>query len=229
MIKFSTKAIVIALMASIFIAKPTWAALPAASSDEFCRTVQQLLASTDMVSNNTIYEDLEAFRKSKPGAEPLQTYQMLSWDGELPITVSCKVKTADNLRYVYGENAAGAQQYCPYITRQIMEGAEQQLLAAGEDDAASRLQAFVLDRNEPYMTGSSYLSSYAPVYTGDDGRVHIASPGLMVYWDSFWRYIMPDILVGQTYCHLVTADYLMAVARGERDPGASVSFDLPES
>ena len=216
------------LMASYSVAgNPVSATLPEAVSGNFCRQVQKRLAGTTLASRNTVHEDLETFRKSRPVAEPLQIFQHTTIVRGLPLVVSCKVKSADNLQAVYGAQAAGPQAFCSGITRQLVAQAEQQLLTAGEAEAAAKLRQFVIDDDEPYMTGSSYLSDYAPIYRHADGRLHIASPGLHINWESWWRYIMPDQLLGQSYCHLVTVNYLKAVARGDLASDITVSFDLP--
>ena len=50
-------------------AQPT--TLPEPTSAEFCEVVQQILANTEMVSNNTVFEDMPEYRHSKPAPDPL--------------------------------------------------------------------------------------------------------------------------------------------------------------
>jgi hypothetical protein len=194
-------------------------AMPDAESAEFCQTVQQILANTSKVSENTIFTDMPSYRASKPAADPLQTYQVVSYSGTTPIMVSCKVKAADHIRITYGESAAGEQLGCPVVEAMLQEQAALQLDAAGNAEAANTLRGFVLEQNEPYVKGSSYLSDFQLSFVGDDGAVHISSPGLHVDYDSWWSYIMPERFIGQTYCHLATTDYLKALATGAMQPG----------
>ncbi len=59
------------------------------------------------------------YRHSKPSPDPLMTYQVVTYDGQMPIMVSCKIKGAAHIRSAYGEDAAGEQQYCPTVARMV--------------------------------------------------------------------------------------------------------------
>jgi len=193
--------------------------MPEAESAEFCQRAQQILANTSVVSENTIFTDMPAYRSSKPAPEPLQTYQIVSYSGVTPVMVSCKLKAADHLRNIFGEDAAGEQLGCPVIAAILQEQAALELDAEGNAYAAANVRAFVLEQNEPYITGSSYLAEFELSFVGDDGAVHINSPGLQNDYESLWAYVMPERFIGQTYCHLATTDYLEALATGEMEPG----------
>ena len=197
--------------------------LPLPTSDEFCTRVQQILANTEMVSNNTVFSNMPDYRASKPSPDPLNTYQVVTYQGQMPIAVSCKVKGAAHLRSAYGEDAAGDQQYCPVVAGMVKTQAVAELTEAGETEAAGRAQAFVIDENEPYMTGRDYLSDFSLSYVGEDDAVHISSPGLFHDYDSWTTWILPEIVEGQTYCHLATVDYMKALALGSIEPGTVIT------
>ncbi len=195
------------------------AALPRPDSAEFCQVVQQILANTAVVSNNTVFEDMPEYRHSKPSPDPLMTYQVVSYAGQLPIMVSCKVKGAAHIKDAFGDDAAGEQQYCPSVTRRVKAQAIIELQQADQPEAAARVEAFVIEENEPFMTGRDYLSDFELSYIGDDGAIHFNSPGLFHDYDSWTTWILPEIFEGQTYCHIATVDYMKAVATGEVEPG----------
>ena len=193
--------------------------LPEPDSAEFCQVVQQILANTTVVSNNTVFEDMPEYRHSKPAPDPLMTYQVVTYAGQRPIMVSCKIKGAAHIRAAFGQDAAGEQQYCPTVARLIKAEAVAELKQANLPDAAASAEAFVIDENEPFMTGKDYLSDFELSYVGDDDAIHINSPGLFHDYDSWTTWILPEKFEGQTYCHLATVEYMKAVATGEMEPG----------
>ncbi len=73
------------------------------------------------------------------------------------------------------------------------------------------------------MTGRSYLEDFQLSYVGDDGAVHFNSPGLYQDYDAWYTFILPEILQGQSYCHLPTVDYVKALATGELEPGTPIT------
>ena len=44
--------------------------LPAATDPNFCQVVQQIMANTQMESENTVFTDMPEYRHSKPAVEP---------------------------------------------------------------------------------------------------------------------------------------------------------------
>jgi hypothetical protein len=174
-------------------------------------------------ATNTVFTDMPSYRHSKPSPNPLLIYQVVTYAGQRPIMVSCKVKTAAHLRATYGAEAAGAQRSCPDFTRKVQNRAVQELREANDAAAADRAAAFVIDRNEPYTTGSAYLADFQLSYRDADGAVHINSPGLFQDYDSWITAFLPRRVQGQSYCHLATVDYLKALATGEMAPGSVVT------
>lgn len=199
------------------------APLPAADSPAFCVVAQQVLASTKRVGKNTLFTDMPAYRHSKPLVDPLQIYQVVSYAGKLPIMVSCKVKTAAHLRAAFGAGVAGKQLYCPDITRLLRAQAVAELRQANQSAAAVKAAAFVIDANEPYTTGRSYLADFQLSYRSGDGAVHISSPGLYQDYDSWITPFLPEKFQGQSYCHLATVNYLKALATGQIKPGTMMT------
>ena len=198
--------------------------LPPPESSAFCETVQEVLANTDISqfeSQNTVFDNMDDYRASKPSVNPLNTYQVVYYEGSMPIVVSCKVKTADHLIAEYGEDAAGKQRYCPEISRLVVEQAAVEL-EADNPEAAAAARAIVIEPTEPYATGQSYLSDFQSITRTADGGLSIFSPGLQTDWENWMFWIMPDRIRGQTYCHLPTVEYVKAVVTGQLEPGQTI-------
>lgn len=213
------------LLAGSTIALNAYAAgpMPSPASEGFCIAVQQMMASTTMVGENEVFSDMPSYRHSKPSADPHNIYQVVSYRGETPIMVSCKVKGAAHLRSAYGADAAGEQLYCPAVEMRIREQAVAQLRSEGLTDAAAKAEAFVIENNEPYVTGQSYLSDFELSFVGDDGKIHLNSPGLFQDYDSWVTWFLPEKFQGQVYCHLASVDYIKALATGAMQPGAMMT------
>jgi hypothetical protein len=148
---------------------------------------------------------------------------VVTYAGDLPIAVSCKLKTVAHLRAVYGPDAAGIQQNCADITGRAREQAAARLEAAGQPEAAARARALVLDHNEPYVTGRAYLEDFRLSYVDETGSVHLSSPGLFQDYDSWITRFLPWQVRGQHYCHSATPDYIEALATGRTEPGTLIT------
>lgn len=197
--------------------------LPSPTAPTFCVAVQEILASTQVASLNTVFTDMPSYRHSKPFVDPLRIYQVVTYEGQLPIVVSCKVKTAAHLRAAYGQDAAGEQFYCPEITRRAQAQAVEELTGEGSAAAAAAAAAFVVDEIEPYATGQAYLGDFQAAYPGADGAIHLNSPGLYQDYDSWITRFLPVQVRGQSYCHIPTVAYIKALAAGAMEPGTTVT------
>jgi hypothetical protein len=213
-------AVAAALMSAPHAAEP---ALPASTSAQFCIAVQKLTATTELVGENTVFTDMPSYRHSKPAAKPIKIYQVVTYQGQMPLVVSCKMKTSGHLREVYGETLAGQQLFCPDIAVMLQKQAVAELSAEGQPDAATHASQFVIDRNLPFVTGREYLADFQTVYRTGDGAIHISSPGLYQDPESWYTPLLPDFLKGQSYCHLATVESLKAVATGALEPGKVIT------
>ncbi len=199
--------------------------LPAATSAEFCVAMQRRMAGTVLTGNNRVFDDMAEFRHSKPSIRPFEIFQVVSYDGALPIRISCKMKTAAHLRAEYGEKAAGMQRSCPDMTRVLQAQAVETLRSTGRAAAADKAAGFVVDEDEPYVAGRSFLASYALSERAADGRVHLRSIGLYQDYDSWITMLLPKFLQGQSYCHVPTMEYLVALATDAVQPGTIVTTE----
>jgi hypothetical protein len=223
MIKLQSSLILLAttslIAATAAFAQPT--TLPDPTSPEFCVAVQKIVANTDIEGTNEIFNNMPDYRHSKPEPNPLLIFQVVTYDDTGPIVVSCKVKSSDHLLAEYGEDAAGEQLTCPVVTEVVKQQAVAEL--RGNPEAQAVAESFVIDATEPYLTGQAYLSDFQPSYTAEDGTIHFASPGLQSDYEGLMSWVMPDRFIGQTYCHLPTANYMKRIAKGEVEPGATLT------
>ncbi|MDH3977901.1 MAG: hypothetical protein OEU86_05245 [Gammaproteobacteria bacterium] len=202
---------------------------PEPTDPNFCQVVQKYISNTDKESYNKVMRTMEDYRASKPMVRPLQSYQIMSYSGQTPIMVSCKVKGSAHLRGQYGEDAAGEQQFCPSVTRELQAQAIRELRAEGNSQAADAAAALILDDTEPFITGQEYLTEFELSYVGEDGATHLRSNGLFHDYDSWTSWILPERVEGQVYCHIPTAAYMKALARGEMEPGAALMVTTEEA
>ena len=194
-------------------------ALPPSDSADFCVAVQQRLATTILMGANTLFSDMASFRHSKPLIQPFTIYQVVTYAEQRPIMTSCKMKSAAHLRAAYGPQAAGAQRFCPDIARLVRAQAVAALRQANISAAAERAANFVIEENAPYLAGRSYLADFQLSYRSSNGLIHLNSPGLFQAYDSWITPLLPKIFQGQSYCHLATVEYVMALATGVMQPG----------
>ncbi len=192
--------------------------LPDTTTDTFCTAVQEILAGTTVPSEPTVYPDMASFRHSKPTPRPLTTSQVVTLDAQgRPKMVSCKVKSADHIRSEYGADAAGPQRDCREITVMVHARVVARL-EADEPELAATVRGYVIEPDEPQPTGAMYLSPFPLAFADGDGNLHINTQSLQVNWDDWHYWIMPNVLRGQTYCHIITPEYLEALGRGQAQP-----------
>ncbi|MFZ9993518.1 MAG: hypothetical protein ACO3OV_02315 [Steroidobacteraceae bacterium] len=186
------------------------------SHPQFCAEVQQLLVPTELAITNVIEPDYDAFKLSKPQADPLITHQFLNPNGKWGLTqISCKTKSADHLRAIHGPTVTPAlrdprraDRSCRDVHRAMALAIWRQ--ASPEERAAaphppSRL---MLDADLAYMTWASCVPAPAEAYLGADRRLHLRAVTLFAGWDD-WRWkIMPEIFRGNHYCHLIAPESL---------------------
>jgi len=193
--------------------------LPRVTDPGFCQALLEFLNRSEIQSENVVYDNVQGYIESKTSIRPLTSHQYTTVRDGMPVAISCKVKGSKYLNVEYGEGTAGEQRFCPAATAVIVNTVAASLEAAGEAEAAARARAFVLDNNEPVFAGPNYLAAFELSYTADDGRVHLASPGLFHDYDHWSRPILPDDFIGPVYCHLPSHEYVTSLATGAEEPG----------
>ena len=198
-------------------------AWPMATNADFCVMMQRQMAGTALTGANTVFTDMASFRHSKPSIRPFNIYQVVTYAGTMPIRVSCKMKTAAHLRAVYGAGAAGRQRGCPDMARLLQAQAVERLREDNRPVSANSLANFIVDDTAASTTGRAFLAEYRLSYRSADNRVHLTAPGLFQDYDSWITPWLPKIVQGQSYCHVPTTEYLIALASGALLPGTLVS------
>lgn len=191
--------------------------VPPHTDTEFCARAQQLIAGTTRVPRNVVHTDFEAFKESKAAIRPLETHQFVLADepSGLPLRISCKMKTPDQLNIEYGAGAAAAApKSCADIQRRTVASVYASLAPAERSRALPR-ERIVLDADEVTWMGTSWLRPYRFVYEGEGGRLHLAAKSLHIDWTNRAFAWAPDSVRGVYYCHLIAPEYLRSIVLRE--------------
>lgn len=194
------------------------------TTPEFCSEVQRRLAGTSRPVRNALHSSYAAFKKSKPKIAPLEAQQYVQYEdaeGKLPMRISCKTKTADNINAIYGAgSASGAPVSCRDINRSTILGVWAAMPAEERQRAAWMPSRVMLDGDQVSFMGNLYIAPYAFLYLGRDGMPHVLARALHVDWDNWvWKWA-PDRVRGTYYCHLIAPEYAHRLMRGEVRPAA---------
>lgn len=199
--------------------------VPETTTDDFCTYVQMILAGTTVPSELTVYPDMASFRQSKPTPRPLTNSQFVTLDdrGE-PKMISCKVKSADHIRTEYGADAAGEQRECRDITLMVRDNVANRIEPRDRILAAA-IRNYAIEPDRIYQTGRAYLAPFPLTFQNWDGNYHINTQSLRVDWTDWRWFIMPNVLRGQIYCHIIAPEHLEALAWGRVAPEDPADFE----
>lgn len=196
---------------------------PLASTErDFCVGFQQQLSRVPLQIENQVYvDDWEGFVLSKPTVEPLVTHQMAfaSHEGGMAEVVSCKLKGADHLAEIHGENNVVTGLTCADFNRQIIERQAAALRAEGHDLAVDPA-ALVYAEDEQATRGTQWLDTMPyPVLTRRlDGTIEVRGKAMHSPLRS-WTPI-PRSWKGMFYCHLIAPEYARVLLEGDATPPA---------
>jgi hypothetical protein len=189
---------------------------PLADSWRFCAEVQYLIGATALPAENVVYDDLDAFVKSKATPKPLVTRQFVHYeadDPEMPKMISCKLKSADHLNFEYGAGSAGHEGTCRSVNGLTLER-----VRAARGNSGSPYGVFTnveLDPDEVGPSGVVWLKPYTMVRVDENNILHIMSKALYVSWHDERFLEMPARFRGTHYCHLIAPSYLRRLLDGE--------------
>jgi hypothetical protein len=183
---------------------------------EFCTEVQHLIGATALPAATVVYDDFDAFVKSKAAPKPLITRQFVHFDADhpgRPKMISCKLKSADQLNFEYGAGSAGHEGTCRSVNGLTLE----RVLAAraNPEQPAGVFTKVVLDPDEVGPSGVVWLKPFTMVSVGDDNALHIKAKALFVSWHDERFLKMPARFRGTHYCHLIAPSYLRRLLDGE--------------
>jgi hypothetical protein len=198
-------------------AQPQPPIMQALTHEGLCAEVQRYLAGTAKVARNIVHTDYESFVKSKPSASPFETQQYVMYESGMqrPLRVSCKTKTADHLKEVYGAGTAdGVRRSCRDVNRGLVLAAFAAMTPAERGRVKFRPSRVMLDGDDR-VVGPGFVRPYAFAYEGTDAMPHLRARELYVTW-SDWRWkIAPERFRGTHYCHLVAPEYARRIMLGE--------------
>lgn len=190
---------------------------------DYCSDAQKTMASTSLDVINTVHTDRKSFTKSKASTEPLTTHQHVDWqplvvagkERLFPVLISCKLKTTDRLKGVYGEASAGEERDCKTLLGQSLEKV---ISGFGNQPLQFSAAGIVVEDDELVRMGPSWLEPwpYQTAYVDESNRLHLRSKALLVPFSLFIP--MPDRFKGTHYCHLPTPQYLAAILAGDIKP-----------
>ena len=185
-------------------------------SANYCEEVQTYMASTSMPVINDVHQNYDSFVKSKPAVEPLTSHQYIHYlpltvNGqaeEFPAIISCKLKTADRIQGIHGDDKAGEEHSCDDIIKRDVEQVVAAMAAAG---VANNNSNYLIDEDEVSRIGPKWLNPW-PFETAvrdAENIVHFRSKALLVPYSVLIP--MPDRFKGTHYCHLPTKQYIQAI------------------
>lgn len=192
--------------------------VPLVTSDAYCRDIQQVLAGTTLVAKNTVQPTFDAFVKSKPQIDPLETQQFVERrDGGrgIPVLIACKTKSADHINAHFGEgNARGDDYTCREINRRTVQGVWAAMSADERRAAKWAPHRIMLDADDVGFMGKEFIKPFEFAYVGSDGAPHLRAKAQLALWDD-WRWkLMPERFRGTHYCRTVAPEYVRAVFSG---------------
>ncbi len=188
-------------------------------TDEFCNTVQKSIMSNTVEADTAIHPDWDAFLESKASVDPLRNEQFTTFgpDGD-PRMISCKFKSADHIREVYGEDAAAEEpRSCEAINRENVQAVLASLTPEEQARLAVNNDQIVFEEDETVFMGVKWVAPFNYVWTGEEGALHIKSKRLQVDWTNLLFRMAPEAFRGALYCHLIAPEYVKALVLGEAD------------
>ena len=185
---------------------------------DFCAQAQQWIVSTQLEARNEVFDNFEAFTKSKPVVSPLVTTQY-TWPQRLPeggaMQVSCKMKTADHLHSVFGPEAAGLDIGCRGVNERLLE----QVLANMTESDRAQLKvtpgvSLIFEDDIVTAQGPLWLEPY-PMVRRQAGTLIVQAKGMKNDWNDPRYAQAPPQFRGTRYCHLIAPAYLRALLLGK--------------
>ncbi len=189
------------------------------TTDTFCNTVQTSIMSNTIEAQTKVHPHWQAFLESKASIDPLRNEQFVTSgpDGQ-PRVVSCKMKTPDHIREVYGTSASEEEaRTCEAINRENVNAViasltpeEQQRRVIGDDQ-------ILFEEDLKEFIGVNWIKPFDYVSHSPDGALHIQSKRLQVDWTNLLFRMAPEQFRGALYCHLVAPEYIKALLLGDAE------------
>ena len=209
----------VSFVMGLIYAAPLSAAGQATTTDDFCKNVQISIMGVSIPTSNMVHPDWDAFVLSKASVDPLRNEQFASAGlGGQPRMVSCKMKTPDHIREVYGDDASNEEaRSCEAINRENVAAVIASLTAEEQKRRVFGDDRIIFDEDLTEFMGVNWLKPFDLAFGDDSGRLHIQSKRLQVDWTNILFKLAPDRFRGALYCHLVAPEYVKALVLGEAE------------
>lgn len=172
--------------------------------------------------------NLSAYNGKEPTGPdlPLTTQQLVSVrelpNGyEIPVVISCKMKSAEGITHHFPATPAGAQNTCKQMNQQIVSQVYGSLSSFERRYLRFSQSQVIFDDDEIASSGPAWLGQIPvfipPVLYEDQGLLHIYSPAITVPVD-FEDPNVGDDKKGSYYCHFAAPEYVRAVVTGQALP-----------
>jgi len=212
----------------------------------FCKSVQQIIASTTLESRNIVHNSWDSFIESSPApyaGENVAAYNGPADSGEtlsltthefitlaklprahrqFPQVISCKMKSSEAIQRFIGMEASLGKLACEDVNRQTVSDVFASFTKKEKKKLEFNENQIVFEPDVVARSGPEWLdpSSLDVAFVGDDGRLHIESTTLLVPVDID---LPPPLALGEDkkgvqYCHLPSPAYIRLIAKGRIRP-----------
>ncbi|MDJ0926026.1 MAG: alpha/beta hydrolase [Gammaproteobacteria bacterium] len=194
-----------------------------ATPEAFCTTAQRIVSNTKIVGQVTVHADVDDFVRSKTGIRPLSLHGFVWTDQRgRAVALSCKLKSADHLNAIHGDGAAGPDGLCQDMNRATYHQVRQALGAGTAPRVLFDADEDVFDDADPASTGRRWLERFELAYLDAAGNLHVRAKGFRVDWTDPRFAMLEGRGRGVHYCHFIAPGYLLDIAAGRADAGATV-------
>ena len=152
------------------------------TTETFCNAVQVALMNNTVSAHTVVHRDWQAFLESKASVDPLRNEQFVTTgpDGE-PRMVSCKMKTPDHIREVYGKTASREDaRSCEAINRGNVAAVIASLSPGERDRRVLTDDQIVFEEDLTEFMGVNWVKPFDYASRGSDGALHMQSKRLQV-------------------------------------------------
>ena len=200
------------------------------TTENFCNAIQLSIMENTVDAETVVHPDWQAFLKSKASVDPLRNEQFITAgpNGQ-PRVVSCKMKTPDHIREVYGETAAVEEaRSCEAINRETVAAVLTALTPEEQDRRVVTDDQIVFEEDLTEFMGVNWVKPFDYAFEGPDGALHIRSKRLQVDWTNLLFKLAPEQFRGALYCHLIAPEYVKALLLGEADAALIWSAEVEQ-
>ena len=192
---------------------------------DYCAEAQRIIANTDIKPINIIHVNETSFLDSSPApykgvnlsayhgkgtadSLPLTTQQIVTNDGNSEV-ISCKMKSAEAIRFFFGYSSAYLGGACKDIIIQTVDFVFESL----DENEQTELQYddIIVEEDIVVHSGSEWSTPFPPnvSFWDENGLLHLQAKSLPVPMDTLAP--LSEDKKGVHYCHLPSANYIRSL------------------